>query len=1033
MLKKKIRSSLFVVLFALSFTLLSFSQSQKLIISEFMAINDTTLADEDGDYPDWIEIHNPGTEMINLNGWFLTDNPLNIPKWSFPEISINSGEYIIVFASEKNKKTVSGNLHTNFKLSGSGEFLALVEPDSVTISSSFGDAYPSQKADVSYGYINDQPIYMKNSTPGAANVTGDYIPQPIFSHERGFYNSQINVILSSVNSTCDIYYTLDGNRPNSETGTKYVSELTINKTTVLSAVAIDRSNGTMSEMVSQTYLFIDDILVQPNNPDGYTSVWGQDYPADYEMDPEICTNENKTKLEEALKSLPTLSIVTDYNHLFFDSDSAHIGGLYMNTTKHTEEWERPASVEYFDSVQNKEFQINCGLRIHGGNGRKPGNSPKHSFRLSFRSKYGASKLNFNLFDEKSATNEFNAIVLRAGYNYSWLKNAPEQCEGTDYIRDPFTRKTQLDMDRTASHTKYAHLYLNGLYWGIYDISEKITNDFAEEYLGGDEDDYDVVKDHDGVTDGDRVAWDSLMAATTNTGFESLADYYKIQGKNEDGTVNPAYQNLLDVRNFADYMIINYYIGNVDWDRNNWLAVRNKITNEDGFKFFCWDAENSMNDLNEDIVSKDPNPGNPSEILSKLKMNEEFKLYFADRVHKHFFNGGALTPKATEERYTNFVNNLNNTIIAESARWGDYRRDVDPAGKTYEVYTYEDHWLERVNYMTDTYFPQRSDIVFNQLKDAGLYPDINAPVYSKFGGEFESPIKLGMSAGSNTIYYTIDDTDPREIGGEVSSNAMQYNDSIKISNDIIVKARAKNGNVWSALTRAKFKVDSSSDIETTIITETICQGDEFRGYSSTGTYYITETSASGNDSIIEVHLSVASLPEIFIGNDTSIYQNETLQLESNSEFYKYTWNTSDTVSSIEITGSEVGNSQYWLIAEDDNGCINSDTINIMVKKIVDTTETDSNGVGLIFTYIINEINIYPNPVNNILYVDFNSNINSNVDMVIRDITGKVIFNEKHLVNKNANAVELNVNKLSSGLYYLSININGYKKTLKFIKE
>lgn len=801
-------------IFLLLITLVSFlsgiGQTNTLIISEIMAINDTVLADEDGDYSDWIEIYNPGSATVSLSGWYLTDNKDVPSKWQFPNISINAGAYLVVFASDKNKVPLIGNLHTNFKLSGSGEYLALIESDGSTISSVFAPSFPSQTANVSYGLYNGNYVFMSTPSPGAENILGETTPEPEFSFTRGFYVSPISVTLSSPLENCDIYYTLDGAIPKVESATKYSSPLSISSTTALSAIAVNKTTLAASDVVSHTYIYPVSVLAQPNNPAGYPDKWGMDYPADYEMDPEVCTPANQEKLIESLKSLPTVSFVTNSDHLFSHDDTDSTGGIYIYSTNHEEAWERPTSMEYFDSIQNKSVQLNCGLRIHGGNSRKPSNSPKHSFRVSFRSKYGPSKFNYNFFDEKSAENEFNSLVFRSGYNYSWIKNDPEQCSATDYIRDPFTKTTQLDMDRTAAHNKFVHLYINGMYWGVYNVSEKITNDFVETYLGGKEDDYDVVKDHGGVVDGDRLAWDELLAAVAK-GFSTNEDYFKVQGKNTDGTVNPSYKNLLDVRNFIDYMLLNFYIGNADWDKNNWIAARNRVTNEHGFKFFSWDPETSMINVDDNMVGLN-NSENPTGILSKLKENAEFKLYFADRIHKHFFNNGVLTPAETEERYMQIANTIEKSLSAESARWGDYRRDVDPGSKTYELYNPEDHWKSRVDFMQDTYFPQRTEIVFNQLKDAGLYPDVDAPVFSHQGGEFDGPISLSISSGGGVIYYTTDDTDPREIGGSVSSNSTVYSSTLELTNEIIVKARVKDGDNWSALTRAKFKF--STDIKLT---------------------------------------------------------------------------------------------------------------------------------------------------------------------------------------------------------------------------
>ncbi len=1009
-----VRLTIILILF-ISTSENSFAQNQNVIISEFMAINNSTLADEDGDFSDWIEIHNSGTLAIQLNNWFLTDNPLNLTKWSFPNINLEAGSYLIVFASEKNRKAINGNLHTNFKLSGSGEYLALIEPDGSTFRSDFGDGYPAQQQDVSYGLIGDHFIYISEPTPGEENTSGGLPSAPIFSHSRGFYEASFNLSLDKVNLNHDLFYTVDGSVPTTGS-TKYITPISIDKTTVLSAIAIDPSNQSLSNVVTQTFLF-DDVLTQSNKPAGYPSVWGQGFPGDYEMDPEICTPENKTELIASLKSIPTVSLVLDVDHLFLDSEDINEAGIYLNSTQAADEWERPVSMEYFDPEQNLGFQVNCGLRVHGGNGRKPGNSPKHSFRVSFRSEYGPSKLNFNMFD-KSATNEFNALVLRAGYNYSWLKNSPAQCEGTDYIRDPFTKTTQLAMDRVAAHRKYVHLYLNGMYWGLYDISEKITNDFIEAYLGGKEEDYDVVKDHNGVTDGDRLAWLELLSAVS-AGLETNVKYQKIQGKNEDGSENAAYSNLLDVRNLTDYMIINFYIGNGDWDRNNWLAARNRVTNKEGFKFFCWDAETSMNDVNENIVDIN-NPENPSAIFNALIKNEEYKLFFADRVQKHFFNGGALTKEETAARFMEIADEIYGALPAESARWGDYRRDVD-GGSTYSVYTRENQWQTRVDFMENNYLPQRTDIVFNQLKSKGLFPSIDAPTFNSMGGDFEEAVSLSISANSGDIYYTVDDSDPREIGGAVStSRAFSYTEPIDINENTIIKARAKNGNTWSAMTRARFNVKTAI---LTIVEPEICQGENFLSFIESGTYNIVEKSKSGADSLVEIHLTVNPLPEINLGNDTTIFINTTLIIEANETFESYKWSTSETTKSIEITGNEIGEFEYWLDVTNSFGCVNTDHIVVKVIEESEILKLDEEQLSA-------TLKVYPNPTSDVINVEFGRKNNPEAFVEILSLSGKSMY--KSYLNLDNSINQINLHFLAKGIYILDIMTPEFEKSMEIIK-
>jgi len=141
-----------IFIFFISFgVLLAFADDYEILITEFMAVNDNSLTNKSGKTYDWIEIYNPGINDVNLDGWFLTDDALLLPKWKFPATNIIAKNYIIIFASDKDKSTPGKELHTNFKLSGAGEFLAIIKPDSNTVSHSYSPNYPQQIADVSCG------------------------------------------------------------------------------------------------------------------------------------------------------------------------------------------------------------------------------------------------------------------------------------------------------------------------------------------------------------------------------------------------------------------------------------------------------------------------------------------------------------------------------------------------------------------------------------------------------------------------------------------------------------------------------------------------------------------------------------------------------------------------------------------------------------------------------------------------------------------------------------------------------------------
>jgi len=124
--------------------------AESVTITEFVASNSSGLPDENGDYSDWLELFNNGTNTVNLDGWFLTDSPANLTKWRFPATNLAPNRFLIVFASGKNRAVAGAPLHANFQLSAGGEYLALVKPDGATIASEFSP-FPEQLANISYG------------------------------------------------------------------------------------------------------------------------------------------------------------------------------------------------------------------------------------------------------------------------------------------------------------------------------------------------------------------------------------------------------------------------------------------------------------------------------------------------------------------------------------------------------------------------------------------------------------------------------------------------------------------------------------------------------------------------------------------------------------------------------------------------------------------------------------------------------------------------------------------------------------------
>ena len=164
------------------------------------------------------------------------------------------------------------------------------------------------------------------------------------------------------------------------------------------------------------------------------------------------------------------------------------------------------------------------------------------------------------------------------------------------------------------------------------------------------------------------------------------------------------------------MLINFYIGNSDWDRGNWYALRHRYRPDKGFRFLCWDAETALIDVYDNKVSM--RDGEPTKILAGLKNNPEFRLLFADRVYKHLFNGGLLTPEAAAARYEKLASEIEKPLIAESARWGDYRKmNNETSSSVYSQRPLEapkGKFIERL-------FSQRTAILLQQLKDEAFIP------------------------------------------------------------------------------------------------------------------------------------------------------------------------------------------------------------------------------------------------------------------------------------------------------------------------
>jgi len=526
-----------------------------------------------------------------------------------------------------------------------------------------------------------------------------------FSRPSGFYSDAFDLTLSSPAPDATIYYTTNGDRPSTVGAIHYAGSVPIATTTVVRTAAFEQ-NVMVTEPTARTYLFAADILKQGGAP--FPQTWGTNggcpVPAHYMMT--VPDDASGQSLIAGLRSIPSLSIVTDVANLF-----GYQTGVYVHPQKRGGDWERSVSLELIDPQKETGFRVNCGLRIHGGTSREPKESPKHSFRLLFKSRYGAAKLRFPLFGPDAAT-EFDALVLRAGNNNSWLDSNGAGRQRADYLRDEWMRRSMSAMDHPSPHGRFVHLYLNGVYWGVYDLCERP----GASWLAAEEKvlpaaDYDFRK-ADEIESGDPVAWRQMMALAD----AGLGDPHRFQ----------ALSQRLDLPEFVDFMILNLYAGNSDWDRAaNWCAARTRIPGGK-FRFFVWDAERTLEDPEVNTIGFDDDES-PSHLFQKLSENEEFRSLFATRAQKLLFDDGPLSPESSARRYRALVAELEPAIAAEAARWGTHRRDVHQY-KTgpFVRYTAKADWRPEVDRILTRYFPQRRDIVLNQFRERGLFPSKKTP-------------------------------------------------------------------------------------------------------------------------------------------------------------------------------------------------------------------------------------------------------------------------------------------------------------------
>lgn len=565
---------------------------------------------------DWVELHNSTGSAVSLAGYGISNNPKNPAKWVFPDISIEPGEYLLLYATGSADKAQKKNLKLNFCISSTGEALFFFGPNGKLIDKLSAGRMRSGQ---SYGRDgSDNRFYYAEPTPGAQNGKGyEGITQlPAFSVTPGIYDNAVTVAITAGEGET-IRYTTDCTTPNASSEV-YSGELSISKNSVIRAAAF-RDGYLSGDVATATYLFRSDgvnhalpVVILVTDPDNLWNSKTGIYATGDQFDP------------DAASYADTLKSATYYQAKFATEEQ-------VDTI-----WEKPAAFSLFDDNGKQVFTQNVGIRIAGSFGR--GRAQK-GFNVIARKEYGKGSMEYPFFENRPYK-EYKAVVLRAG----------AQDQNRSKIRDELASGLLEGTDINILYQAYRPtvLYLNGEYWGVYFMKEKRNRFFVAQHENTENNvDLAIGKGFKQRTYGDNSDWVSLYKYATSHDLSSAEAYAYVSER-------------MDVDSFRDYMIAEIYNGNTDTYNFQYYRLKGGK-----WKFifydFCWGFQSPGHETLAFRMGKTPSDVCSAKLFAAMLQNKGWRDSFCRRF------GELLNTAFAPERVSALIEELYGYVEPEIKR------------------------------------------------------------------------------------------------------------------------------------------------------------------------------------------------------------------------------------------------------------------------------------------------------------------------------------------------------------------------------